>query len=93
VDAGRTTIRCRIADISANGMRLLLPDGASAVPANFSLVVVESGVIYRVRRVWRRKAEVGVEFQASEELLNDRTEELYFDLMRRIPSLSAWEVK
>jgi len=91
-DAGREPIRCRIADISAHGMRLLLPDGACDLPANFSLVVVESGILYRVRQVWRRKSELGVEFQASDALINDRTEELYFDLMRRVPSLSAWEV-
>ena len=92
VDAGREPIRCRIADISAHGMRLLLPDGVCDLPANFSLVVVESGILYRVRQVWRRKSELGVEFQASDALINDRTEELYFDLMRRVPSLSAWEV-
>jgi len=45
-----------------------------------------------VALVWRRKSELGVEFQASDALINDRTEELYFDLMRRVPSLSAWEV-
>ena len=92
-DVGRDAIRCRVADMSAHGMRLLLPDGASVLPATFSLVLVESGIIYRVRRVWRRRMEVGVEFQASETLLDHRTEDLYFDLMRRVPSLSAWEIR
>ena len=62
-------------------------------PATFSLVVVETGVIYRVRRVWRRKSQVGVEFLASEVLLTSRTEDLYFDFMRRVQSLPPSEVR
>ena len=92
-DAGQNTLRCRIADSSAHGMRLLLPDPDCVVPATFSLVVVETGVIYRVRRVWRRKSQVGVEFLASEVLLTSRTEDLYFDFMRRVQSLPPSEVR
>jgi len=88
-DIGRPNIRCRIADISANGMRLLLPDGRCSLPANFTVIMVESGALYRVRNVWRNKAEVGVELQASEMLLNDRTEQIYHEFMRRVQNMPA----
>jgi hypothetical protein len=88
-DIGRPNIRCRIADISAHGMRLLLPDSRCVLPANFTVIMVESGALYRVRNVWRNRAEVGVELQASEMLLSDRTEQIYHEFMRRVQNMPA----
>ncbi len=82
---GGGLIRCRIADMSEHGMRLLLPSRSCVLPARFSLILVESGVMYRVRRVWRRSVEVGVEFEDSQTLLTSRTEHLYHTFMRRLP--------
>jgi hypothetical protein len=70
-------------------MRLFLSKGCGRVPETFSLLMVGSGVIWRVRRVWARKLMVGVELVASQELITSRTQDLYDNFMRHIPAFES----